>query len=128
MYQYYYLCRMKVKARLRQIKLCILSVSLLWQTVKSQIKSRIPQYFTRVYIVCLQRKRQGSRVRSRSGAIQSWRLIMKLFLWSFSSLPLIHSRRVVISYKRKYVNELLVNRLFKPVQEKVWLGQLTVPP
>ena len=42
-------------------------------------------------------------------------------------LPLIYSRRVVVSYKRKYVHELLVNRLFKPVQEKVWLGELTVP-
>ena len=29
-------------------------------------------------------------------------------------LPLIYSRRVVVSYKRKYVHELLVNRLFKP--------------
>ena len=38
---------------------------------------------------------------------------------SFSSLPLINSRRVVVSYKRKYVHELLVNRLFKPAQEKV---------
>ena len=35
---------------------------------------------------------------------------------------------VVVSYKRKYVLELLINRLFKPVQEKVWLGELTVPP
>ena len=42
-------------------------------------------------------------------------------------LPLIHSRRIVVSYKRKYVHELLVNRLFKPAQEKVWLGELTVP-
>ena len=42
-------------------------------------------------------------------------------------LPLIHSRRVVLSYKRKNVHELLVNRLFKPAQEKVWLGELTVP-
>ena len=42
-------------------------------------------------------------------------------------LPLIHSRRVVVSYKRKYVHKLLVNRLFKPAQEKVWLGELTVP-
>ena len=42
-------------------------------------------------------------------------------------LRLIHSRRVVVSYKRKYVHELLVNRLFKPAQEKVWLGELTVP-
>ena len=42
-------------------------------------------------------------------------------------LPLIHSGRVVVSYKRQYVHELLVNRLFKPAQEKVWLGELTVP-
>ena len=42
-------------------------------------------------------------------------------------LPLIHSRRVVVSYKRKYVHKLLVNHLFKPAQEKVWLGELTVP-
>ena len=70
---------------------------------------------------------QGSRVRSQSGPILSWSLIMKWFLRSFSSLPLIHSRRVVVSYKRKYVHELLVNRLFKPAQEKVWLGELTFP-
>ena len=31
-------------------------------------------------------------------------------------LPLIHSETVV-SYKRKYVHKLLVNRLFKPAQE-----------
>ena len=42
-------------------------------------------------------------------------------------LPLIYSRRVVVSYKRKYEHELLVNRLFKPAQEKVWIGELTVP-
>ena len=29
-----------------------------------------------------------------------------------------HSRRVVVSYKRKYVHKLLVNRLLKPAQEK----------
>ena len=39
-----------------------------------------------------------------------------------------HSRRVVVSYKRKYVHEVLVNCLFKLAQEKVWLGELTVPP
>ena len=39
----------------------------------------------------------------------------------------IHSRRIVVSYKRKYVHELLVNHLFKPAQEKVWLRELTVP-
>ena len=42
-------------------------------------------------------------------------------------LPLIYSRRVVVSYKQKYVHKLLVNRLFKPAQQKVWLGELTVP-
>ena len=33
-------------------------------------------------------------------------------------LPLNHSRRVVVSYKRKYVHEVLVNCLFKLAQEK----------
>ena len=32
-----------------------------------------------------------------------------------------HSRRVVVSYQRKYVDEVLVNCLFKLAQEKVWL-------
>ena len=54
--------------------------------------------------------------------------IIKWFLRSFSSLPLNHSRRFVVSYKRKYVHEVLVNRLFKLAKEKVWLGELTVPP
>ena len=49
------------------------------------------------------------------------------FLRSFSSFLLIYSRRVVVSYKRKYVHKLLVNHWFKPAQEKVWLGELTVP-
>ena len=47
-----------------------------------------------------------------AGPILSWRLIVKYVLWSFS----------VISYKRKYVHEVLVNRLVKLVQEKVWVG------
>ena len=34
----------------------------------------------------------------------------------------------VVSYKLKYVHEVLANCLFKLVQEKVWLGELTVPP
>ena len=38
-----------------------------------------------------------------------------------------HSRRVDVSYKRKYLHEVLVNCLFKLAQEKVWLGELTVP-
>ena len=32
-----------------------------------------------------------------------------------------------VSYKRKYVHKLLVNRLLKPAQETVWLSELTVP-
>ena len=71
---------------------------------------------------------QGSRVRSQPGPILSWRLIMKYFLRSFSSLPLNHLRRVVVSYKWKYVHKVLVNCLFKLAQEKVWLGELTIPP
>ena len=42
-------------------------------------------------------------------------------------LPSTDSRRVVVSYKRKYVHKVLVNRLVKLVQEKVWLGELTIP-
>ena len=44
---------------------------------------------------------------------------------------LLHSAesfKVVVSYKRKYVHEVLVNCLFKLAQEKVWLGELTIPP
>ena len=37
------------------------------------------------------------------------------------------SRRVVVSYTRKYVQKVLVDRLVKLAQEKVWLGELTVP-
>ena len=65
---------------------------------------------------------QGARVRARPGPIFSWRLIMKYFQRSFSSLPVNHSRRVVVSDNRKYVHEVLV------AQEKVSLGELTVPP
>ena len=42
-------------------------------------------------------------------------------------LPSSDSRRVVVSYKRQYVQEVLVNRLVKLAQEKVWLGELTIP-
>ena len=33
---------------------------------------------------------------------------------------------IVVSFKRKYVHKVLVNRLVKLAQEKVWLGGLTV--
>ena len=42
------------------------------------------------------------------------------------SPPSADSRGVVVSYKQKYVYEVLVNRLVKLAQEKVWLGELTV--
>ena len=45
-----------------------------------------------------------------------------------STVILLSSRRVVISYKRKYVHEVLGNCLFKHAQEKVWLGELTALP
>ena len=41
-------------------------------------------------------------------------------------LPSADPRRVNVSYKRKYVHEVLVNRLVKLAQEKVWLGERTV--
>ena len=50
----------------------------------------------------------GVASRSRPGPILSWRLIMKLFLRSFSSLPLNRSRRIGVSYKPKYVHKVLV--------------------
>ena len=51
-----------------------------------------------------------------------------IYMYGVLQNPLNHSRRVVVSYKRKYVHELLVNCLFKLAQEKVWLGELTVSP
>ena len=38
------------------------------------------------------------------------------------------SFKIVVSYKRKYLHEVLVNCLFKLAQEKVQLGELTVLP
>ena len=46
----------------------------------------------------------------------------------FRWLPLNHSWRIVVSCKRIYVHEVLVNCLFELTKEKVWLGELTVPP
>ena len=37
-------------------------------------------------------------------------------------------KKGVVSYKLKYVHEVLVNCLFQLAQEKIWLGELTVPP
>ena len=40
-------------------------------------------------------------------------------------LPFSDSRRAVVSYKQKYVHEVLVNHLVKFIQKKkVWLGDL----
>ena len=49
----------------------------------------------------------------------------ELIFYSFSP-PSADSRIVVVSYKRKYVHELLVNLLVKLAQEKMLLGELTV--
>ena len=43
---------------------------------------------------------------------------MKKILRSFSFLLLNHSRRIVVSYRQKYVHEVLVNCLFKLAEEK----------
>ena len=41
--------------------------------------------------------------------------------------PTIYFKITIFNYKQKYVHKLLVNRLLKPAQEKVWLSELTVP-
>ena len=41
-------------------------------------------------------------------------------------LSMVADSRRVVSYKRKYVHKILVNRLFKLARGKVWLGELTV--
>ena len=41
-------------------------------------------------------------------------------------LPLIQEGLLPVSYMQKYVHEVLVSRLVKLAQEKVWLGELTV--
>ena len=41
-------------------------------------------------------------------------------------LPSADSRRVVVSYKRKYVHIVLVSCLVKLAQKKMWLGEQTV--
>ena len=46
---------------------------------------------------------------------------MKYFLRPFSSLPLIQEGLLSVT------SEVLVNSLVKLAQEKVWLGELTVP-
>ena len=48
---------------------------------------------------------------------------------TFILLPFLnHSRRHVVSYKRKNVHKVLVNHLFRLAQEKVLLGEQTVLP
>ena len=37
------------------------------------------------------------------------------------------SRRVIVSCKRKFVHIVLVNCVVKLAEEKVWLGELTIP-
>ena len=50
----------------------------------------------------------------------------------FSTVILLPStdsfKKGFVSYKQKYVHDLLVNSMFKPAQEKVWLGELTFTP
>ena len=41
-------------------------------------------------------------------------------------LPSADLRSVVVSYKRKYVHKVLVNRFVKVAEGKVWLGELTI--
>ena len=40
--------------------------------------------------------------------------------------PSADSRRVVVSYKQKYVHKVQIIQVVKLAQEKVWLGELTL--
>ena len=51
---------------------------------------------------------------------------MKSFLRSFSSLPLNHSRRVVVSYKRKYMHKVLVACPGKSVVRRTYRPAMTI--
>ena len=64
---------------------------------------------------------QGSHVRSRPGEIDH-EIISVILLPSADAF-----KKGCCQVHRKYVHKLLINRLFKPAQEKVWLGELTVP-
>ena len=65
------------------------------------------------------RSAMGNEVASLIPAQSHTFLEIDLVIISYFSLPLNHSRRVVVSYKQKYVHEVLVNCLFKLAQEKV---------
>ena len=49
-----------------------------------------------------------------------------IFMVYGHSPPPADSRRVVVSYKRKFVRKVLVNYLVKLAKEKEWLGGLTI--
>ena len=49
-------------------------------------------------------------------------------IYFYGHFPPFHSIMVVVSYKRKYVHEVLVNGFFQLAHEKVQLCELTVPP
>ena len=78
-------------------------------------------------------KRCESDCRSRvTNLISAWSItFVKIDHEIISTVILLPSaesfKKGVVSYKGKYVPEVLVNCLFKLAQEKVWLGELTVP-
>ena len=59
------------------------------------------------------------------GPVQSDHEIISTILLA-SAGPSTDSRRIVVSDKRKYVPEVLSNRLVKLAQETVCLGELTI--
>ena len=68
---------------------------------------------------------QGSRVRSRSNTY------VEIDHEKISTVILLPSAELFkkgCQLQAKYVYEVLVNCLFELAQEKVWLGELTVPP
>ena len=80
-----------------------------------------PRLPSRIVVVGLGR---AGEIRNSVSCVLTKKLVRGFCHLSFHK----HSRRVVVSYKQKYVHEVLVNCLFKLAQEKVWLGELTVLP
>ena len=102
----------------RKLKFCITMFNHTWQIQTEGIPSRVAQSVTCLATdACLTADpgvASSIPARSHTFVEIDHEIISTVILL----LPLIYSRRVVVSYKRKYMHELLVNRLFKPAQEK----------
>ena len=105
-----------------------------WQeSINSIIEFKVQPGRVAQSVTCLQQmgvllQIQGSWIQTQPGPILSWRWSWNNFYGHSPPFRWIIQEGLFVSYKQKYVHELLVNCLFKLAQEEVWLGELTVPP